>query len=122
MNPIAPIGSETIKRAAYKPWSTSTTRPTLTVATRTITKKTALKAQCTPIVRSQSGHRTSSKISFATEIESPEQFGHFLFNGCSLPSNQEDDSDQRLPVYLKMLRRLDSTLALIGKANLQGPP
>ncbi len=50
------------------------------VATRVMTKKTDLNSQCTPINWPQFVQTTSERISPVTEIESLEQFGHFLFN------------------------------------------
>jgi len=50
------------------------------VATRMMTKKTDLDSQCTQINWPQFVQTTSERISSVTEIESLEQFGHFLFN------------------------------------------
>lgn len=79
MYPMAPIGSEIIKRAAYSPWSTSTTKPTTTVVARMTRKKATLNTHWTPTRTPQLVHRTSDRISPTTETESLKQFGHILF-------------------------------------------
>ena len=80
MNPIAPMGREIIRRAAYRPWPAKTTKTVRIVAANITMKNTVLKSQWTPICWPQRAHVTSDKISPVTEIESLEQFGHFLFN------------------------------------------